>query len=135
MPTYEYDCTEHGRFELRQSMTASLEAICPICGVEARRVISILNFKVTDRERLPLGYGAKGKYISHKETGGSDIFVPSWGAMEQGEVDDVTQGAIEKERSRVKKNSETKQRLQSYVDLAYQTPKGERAKTMKEAMK
>lgn len=41
MPTYEYECIEHGhRFEEFQSMTEEPLDRCPICGGPARRRIS-----------------------------------------------------------------------------------------------
>jgi putative FmdB family regulatory protein len=41
MPTYEYQCTEHGLFEAERPMQRSKEAHeCPACEAPARRVLS-----------------------------------------------------------------------------------------------
>jgi hypothetical protein len=78
--------------------------------------------------------------ITGKETGGLDIFIPSYGALEQAEVEYIAEGAVEKEKARVKKKNKTHQRqnqaiVQSYVNLANRTPKGKKAKVLREAMK
>ena len=86
------------------------------------------------------GSGSPGKIMTHAETGGLDIFIPSDGAMEQEEVDYIAQGAIEKERARVKKakkqgaRNETQARIQAYTDLAHSTPRGQRAKILRRAI-
>ncbi len=136
MALYEYRCPEHGLFERIQSMDAEHKSDCPECGTLSSRVFSTPAPSVmVERERLPLGTGAKGRYVSGKETGGSDIFVPSFGAMEQSEVDDITTGAVEKEKSRVhKRNSKVKEDISNLMNLASQTKPKERLKTLKEAM-
>ncbi len=67
------------------------------------------------------------------------MFIPSWGALEQAEVDYIAEASIEKEKERVRKKRDmerlTKQKIGSYLDLAYQTKPGQRAKVLKEAMK
>ena len=90
-----------------------------------------------NKTSLPYGNGSRGRYISHTETGGSDIFVPSFGAMEKEEVDYVVEGAIEKERARVKRRETTRTRelLESYVGLAHRTKPGKRGEAIREAMK
>jgi hypothetical protein len=75
-----------------------------------------------------------------RETGGLDIFIPSYGALEQEEVDYIAEGAIEKEKARVKKKGKTIQRenqalVQAYVNLANATPKGKKAKAIRQAIK
>ncbi len=41
MPTYDYECTDHGhRFELFQRFGETPGAECPVCGSDARRMIS-----------------------------------------------------------------------------------------------
>lgn len=39
MPTYEYECTKHHRFEKFQSMKDVPVKKCPTCGANARRLI------------------------------------------------------------------------------------------------
>ena len=63
--------------------------------------------------------------------------MPSWGAMEQAEVDDVAQIAVEKEKERVAKgrplserNAETKEALGNIVKVGKSQPEGKRAQTM-----
>jgi putative FmdB family regulatory protein len=44
MPTYEFECGEHGTFELMRRMAeAKLPAACPTCGGAARRILSSPN--------------------------------------------------------------------------------------------
>ncbi len=92
-----------------------------------------------DRERQRYGSGSKGKFISHKETGGMDIFVPSFGTMEQDEVDYVAEGALEKEQARVRhkevRESKTKEIIQSLTNLALQTKQGQRAKVINKVLR
>lgn len=41
MPLYDYQCDEHDRFEQRQPMRLSGEAVaCPQCGAASRRLVS-----------------------------------------------------------------------------------------------
>ena len=40
MPTYEYSCSECGRFEAFQKITDDPLKACPTCGKEVRRLIS-----------------------------------------------------------------------------------------------
>ena len=95
---------------------------------------------MVEKKRLPLGAGSAGRKITSKETGGMGIFIPSFGAMEQAEVDYIAEGAIEKEKARVKKSKKTQQRanqsiVQAYVNLANSKPKGQKAKAIREAIK
>jgi putative FmdB family regulatory protein len=44
MPTYEFDCSDHGTFELARPIARMREpADCPTCGVSARRILSLPN--------------------------------------------------------------------------------------------
>lgn len=44
MPTYDFVCDDHGRFELRRSFAeAGDDALCPQCGAGARRLYSMPN--------------------------------------------------------------------------------------------
>lgn len=40
MPTYDYECTKCGRFEIMQKITAPPLEICPDCGNPVQRLIS-----------------------------------------------------------------------------------------------
>lgn len=41
MPIYEFDCTEHGSFEVIRSVAEVREpAHCPACGADGRRLLS-----------------------------------------------------------------------------------------------
>lgn len=51
MPFYEYECQEHGRFEVRQSMFADKIADCPVCGRPAEHRISL---PVLQKTREPI---------------------------------------------------------------------------------
>jgi putative FmdB family regulatory protein len=138
MPYYEYECPAHGVFTFRETMTASTMSVCPNCGRLSHRIPSRTNMIMRKPSNLPLGNGVAGKFISHTETGGSDIFIPSWGSMEQGEVDDVALAAIEKdktEQKHPKRERATKNKIQDYMNLAHKTKPGQRAKTIREAMK
>ena len=142
MPLYQFTCMTDGPFEILRPMFQSNEPMCcPECGLVATRVISIPNVKIINKPRLQFGSGSPGRVISHKETGGLDIIIPSMGAMEQDEVDYIATGAIEKEKERVKKakkqgpRSEKQAIIQAYTDLANRTPKGQRAKVLREAIK
>lgn len=41
MPFYEYKCSKHGRFEVRQPMLSEKVADCPKCGKPAEHRISL----------------------------------------------------------------------------------------------
>lgn len=42
MATYEYRCSDCGRFEQRMPMgTAAASAVCPSCGEDAKRLFSV----------------------------------------------------------------------------------------------
>lgn len=61
MPLYEYECSEHGRFEVRQPMFSEHVSVCPECGAEARRIFSMPNVRIaipiTLVQELPHGQG------------------------------------------------------------------------------
>lgn len=142
MPLYEYSCPVHGRFDkLRLMNECFMNSNCPECGEISTRIMSHVSIKAIDKPRYQFGSGCEGKIISHQETGGLDIFIPSYGAMGQDEVDYIGMVAVEKEQERVKRNkrysnkSEVQARIQAYTDLANSMPKGKRAKTIREAIK
>ena len=41
MPIYEFECSEHGKFEVKQSMLDERRAVCPQCGLDSRRLFSV----------------------------------------------------------------------------------------------
>lgn len=142
MPVYEWNCVKHGRFDgFRLIDNCTSPALCPKCSKLSERIISLPTVKIVqDKKRLPLGTGSAGRMVTSKETGGMGVFIPSFGAMEQEEVDYIAEGAIEKEKSRVKKSKKTIQRknqavVQAFVDLANRTPRGQKSKAIKQALK
>lgn len=48
MPIYEYECSKHGRFPVRQSMTDERKANCPECGKPAEPRISACSFRFAE---------------------------------------------------------------------------------------
>jgi putative FmdB family regulatory protein len=139
---YEFICKKHGVFEAYRNMdNCTASEPCPVCKRLSERIISLPTVKIVqDKKRLPLGSGSEGKIVSSKETGGLDIFIPSYGMLEQEEVDYIAEGAVEKEKARVRKKKKIAQRanqamVQSFVDLANKTPRGQKAKAIREAMK
>ncbi len=67
MPTYEYECQEHSRFEVRQPMSSELKATCPKCNKPAEPRISLSNFRMA----IPLTVVDNGKILHYKPDGGS----------------------------------------------------------------
>ncbi len=141
MPILEYECREHGRFEqIKYDSDYHMES-CPVCHKMCPKVMSrpaIIRFE--HKENLPLGSGSRGKYIPSSETGGLPIFVPSFGALEQAEVDDVALAATEKERERVRgkktmRNPEKAKALENLVNTARNAPQGKRKKTLDKVLK
>jgi putative FmdB family regulatory protein len=137
---YEFRCPEHGVFEqVRPMSECSLPENCPTCETVSQRVISLPNIKIVQgAKRLPLGSGSAGRTISSKETGGMGVFIPSYGLLEQEEVDYIAEGAIEKEKNRVKNKKfrrRSQELVQSYVNLANSKPRGQKAKSIREAIK
>lgn len=138
MPLYEYLCSEHGLFQMLRGIDTASSEPCPLCGLQCVRVPSApARTVIKTKEQLPYGTGSMGKYVSAKETGGLPIYVPSWGAMEQEEVDYVAEVAVEKERERVAKNrplneqnAMTKEALGNIVKIGKSQTRGKRAVTM-----
>lgn len=138
MPIYEYDCPEHGVFELIRGIATIYSELCPLCGSQCLRKVSVPAPPVSrNREQLPYGTGSRGKFVPAEETGGLPIFVPSWGAMEKEEVDFVAEAAVEKERERVannrphnEQNEMSKQALSNVVSVGKKAKEGERLKTI-----
>lgn len=142
MPLYEFCCNKHGVFDgYRTIENRSVSEPCPICKVLSERIISLPAIVIKQgSQRLQFGSGSPGRVISHKETGGLDIYIPSAGAMEQAEIDYIAEGAIEKEKERVKKKKKTIQGanqaiVQAYVNLANSKPRGQKAKAIRETLR
>ena len=87
-----------------------------------------LSFHVSKPVRRPLGEKAGGRYIKG-ENGMRDILIPSFGALEQEEVDYLAEGALEKERDRMAKRETSVQKaaLGSVIDEMRKAPRGQRA--------
>ena len=139
MPLYSFVCPSHGEFEqFKLVLQRDDGQTCPKCRMASVRVISMPAISFIQKERLEYGSGSYGKIVSHKETGGLDIFVPSFGALEQDEVDYVAMAAVEKEKDRVKKRkgprNETQARIQAYGELARSAKPGKRAETLRKAI-
>lgn len=53
MPIYEYECSDHGGFELSRPMRESAAVgVCPVCDLPAPRVVSAPNFGVLARSTV-----------------------------------------------------------------------------------
>ena len=39
MPLYDYECKDHGYFELRQRMADHAKGVCPTCGSDSKQVM------------------------------------------------------------------------------------------------
>mgnify|MGYP001559159678 CR=1 FL=1 len=133
-PIYNYQCPKCGLcFDKHQSIVMRDFASCPDCGASGSLVPSLCARPVVrNKERLQYGSGSAGRYVSSKETGGLPVYIPSFGAMEQAEVDDVAEAAIEREKERVKVSAprQSAVALQNIVKETMKAPKGQRKKTM-----
>lgn len=143
MPLYEYQCSQHGRFERLEGTLAPTITCCPVCGANSRRVVSLVGgIKVVEHERRMLGSKSKGRYLSSAETGGLPILIPSFGALEKEEIDYTAEVAIAQEKERVAKkrpvnegNALKKQALSNVVNITKSAAKGKRMKQLKEVGK
>lgn len=131
MPLYDFECGScQYRFNKLVQMGTST-APCPVCGAMAKQIMSALaRIIVNSSDNLPLGRGAMGKMVKG-EDGRRDIYVPSFGALEQDEIDYIIEGATEKEDQRLRKGepSEQKQAIGAVANEMRKAPPGERAKT------
>ena len=139
MPVYEYQCQKHGKFDVLKPMGFVGVVTCPDCGKACRKVPSVpAPAVIINHEQLPLGNKSRGKFIPPEETGGMGILVPSFGALEKEEVEYTAEGALEKEKERVRKGirreSETRRRMDRYIKEAHKAPPGQRAKAIKAYM-
>ena len=61
MPRYDYRCSDCGHeFEIKQSFSDEPVALCPLCGVESRRVI----------HSVPVVFKGSGFYVNDYGKGG-----------------------------------------------------------------
>ena len=61
MPKYDYRCSDCGHeFEVKQSFSDEPVALCPLCGVESRRVI----------HSVPVVFKGSGFYVNDYGKGG-----------------------------------------------------------------
>jgi putative FmdB family regulatory protein len=141
-PVYEFSCDRHGVFESYRLMTNCTEPEpCPKCKTLSERIISLPSVRlVQGAKSLQFGSGSPGRMVTPKETGGVGIYIPSMGLMEQQEVDYIAEGAIEKEKARVKKKRKTIQGanqaiVQAYVNIANRAPKGQKANAIRKVIK
>lgn len=90
------------------------------------------NFVVKNKQRLPYGDKAQGKVVP-AEKGRHAIYVPSFGILEQEEIDDIISAAQEKEDNRLKQRefaSPQKEALSNLTQAALQAPQGKRKQTI-----
>jgi len=139
MPLYEYFCEACGNRTTKIVPYEQSDMVtCPECGAKmTRQFPTPARIVINEKVQRQYGTGSEGKLILGKETGGLDIFVPSYGSMEQEEVDYVAGMAVEKEKERVRKgrHNETKEALEGLKKLAYQTKPGKRYEALQEAVK
>jgi putative FmdB family regulatory protein len=99
LPLYEYECSEHGRFEVMQKFSDAPLTKCPKCGRPVQKLLSApaIQFKgsgwyVTDYARKSSGDGkkdgdgkaAEAKDASAKQSGSSASKSPSGGESSGG---------------------------------------------------
>jgi hypothetical protein len=126
MPIHEYECCG----AVYESFKSNR---CPVCGQPGKLLISAPSrIIVHSSESLPLGNKSRGRFIP-PHNGMPGILVPSFGLLEKEEVDYLTEGMIEKHKNEVRV-SETKTNLERLTKLARNTPRGKRAKIIKQAI-
>ena len=74
MPTYSYRCTEHGYFDLRQSMSEHASAECPNCGTPCKQVLTSppgLDIEAMADIGMPGAFSVSGDRITkrHRDAG------------------------------------------------------------------
>ena len=127
MSLREYECPNCGVYETLQANN-----ICSKCGSVSRKLISAPALIIVNhKENLPYGNKSRGRFISSEETGGSGILIPSWGALEKEEIDDIAEAAIEKEKTKVRK-SPMKDNMEAVTRVLLSTPKGKRREKLNE---
>ncbi len=139
MPIYEYICPRHGKFSVRVTQyQPHARAMCAQCEQMVEKVLSRTGRPIIrNTVQQPYGNGSPGRYLTSEETGGMPVFILSWGAMEQAEVDEVALASIEREQERVKKAQprETAKAIGNLVAEADKAPPGKRFSTMQEVKK
>lgn len=78
MPTYDYRCTEHGYFELRQSMSLHASAECPNCGIHCKQVMTAapgLDIEAMADIGMPGAFSVSGDRLTkrHRDAGQSYV--------------------------------------------------------------
>lgn len=74
MPTYDYKCSEHGYFELKQSMSEHAEGECPHCGETCKQVLTrppVLDIEAMADIGMPGAFEKSGDRMTkrHEEAG------------------------------------------------------------------
>lgn len=89
--------------------------------------VKSLSFIVKNPVRRPFGEKAPGKFIKG-EDGRRDILIPSFGALEQDEIDYIAEASIEKENERLKKRQTSVQKtaIGSVISEMRKAPPGKR---------
>ena len=98
MPVYEYECSEHGRFEIMQPISADTVQPCPSCGRDSARKLSRIGLagvhhtekldyndpvRVYDRQKLMQDTAVKKALADYQEQ--SVASAKSTGGSEDGE--------------------------------------------------
>lgn len=98
--------------------------------------VSGIGIIIKNKPQLPYGNGARGRMIP-SEKGRRAIFVPSFGVLEEKEVNDLVEDAQgqEDERIKTKQQTQNKENLENLVKATRAAPRGERAKTAREIIK
>ena len=69
MPFYDYECTNHHVFELKQPFTAEPVATCPTCHLPAKRLISLVPVHFKGSGFYVNDYGRKQEASTSKTNG------------------------------------------------------------------
>lgn len=103
MPTYEYLCFEHGRFEKFLKMSDfDAPMKCPKCGYAASKTIPTVALIIKEKPWKRYGTGAAS--VLKEQTGvAPGYFIPSEGFLEQAEVDYLVEAQEEKQQNYVPK--------------------------------
>ena len=87
MPLYEYICLDHGRFErFRNLAEFDKRAPCPVCDINAIKVMSVVRTHVKKKTRLRYGTGEPTRVIKQVDDKPGFIIM-SEGLLEKEEVD------------------------------------------------
>lgn len=131
MPLYDFSCPDCGDFE--KIANSDEEVRCPHCGKLAHRKLSVPSRIIVNHgENLPYGNKSRGRMVTTEK--GTNILIPSWGALEKEEIDYIAEVAIEKDKNEVR-ISPQKKTIGNLVALANRTPRGKRSMKIREALK